>query len=334
MIVVHNYSTAVIMSIITMLCWGSWANTQKLSSKTWCFQNFYWDYSFGVLILSLIFAFTMGSIGTQGRSFILDLSQASMRSLSLAFISGVLFNLANILLVYAIDIVGMAVAFPVGIGLALVIGVIANYISLPLGNGWLLFIGVAAVVVAIVIDALAYKKIETTHRKNKNKGIIISIICGILMGFFYPFIAAAMGHNFAHPEIGKITPYTATVIFSIGLLASNFIFNTILMKLLIKEKYASLGDYFRQGNIRLHLIGIFGGVIWCIGLAFSLIAAGPAGYAISYGLGQGATMIAALWGVFIWKEFKSATKPVNSLLAWMFIFYLAGLILVILARVI
>jgi glucose uptake protein len=332
MLIVESYPLAVFMCFITMLCWGSWANTQKLASKEWRFQLFYWDYTLGVLLLALVLAFTMGSFGGAGRGFLTDLGQAEGGALLSAFIGGVIFNLANILLVVAIDIAGMAVAFPVGIGLALVIGVITNYIAVPIGNPFLLFIGVAAVTVAIIVDALAYGKLPVTEKKDTAKGLIISIICGIAMGFFYRFVAASMSTDFVNPQSGKLTPYTAVVVFSIGLLLSNFILNAYVMYKPFSGKAVTFGDYFKQGNTRLHLIGILGGVIWSIGMSFSIIASGAAGFAISYGLGQGATMIAAFWGVFIWKEFKQAPAGVNKLLVLMFFFFIIGLGLIIAAR--
>ena len=215
MVVVTSYAVAVFMCFITMLCWGSWANTQKLASKEWRFQLFYWDYSFGVLLLALALALTLGSMGSAGRSFIPDLQQASGKALGQALIGGVVFNLANILLVAAIDIAGMAVAFPVGIGLALVIGVVANYIAVPVGNPLLLGLGVACVVAAIIIDAIAYRKLPATGGKTIGKGLILSVIAGVCMGFFYRFVAASMSVDFINPEAGKMTPYTAVVVFSI-----------------------------------------------------------------------------------------------------------------------
>jgi glucose uptake protein len=333
MFVVESYFLAVIMCIITMICWGSWANTQKLATKEWPFQLYYWDYAIGVVILSLIFAFTLGSFGTAGRSFLMDLVQATMVALLLAFLGGVLFNLANILLVAAIDIAGMAVAFPIGIGLALVLGVITNYMATPVGNPLILFIGVALIAVAIIIDAIAYKRLPAQGQKTTGKGIGISIAAGILMGFFYRFVAASISTNFANPEVGKLTPYTALVIFSLGLFFSNFIWNSIVMARPFVGKPVPFTDYFKKGNTRLHLIGVLGGIIWNIGMSFSIIAAGSAGFAISYGLGQGATMIAAFWGVFIWKEFKEAPEGTNKLIFLMFLFYLIGLIFIIWSRV-
>lgn len=332
MFIVNSYSWAVVFCVITMLCWGSWANTQKLASKKWPFQLFYWDYSLGVLLLSLLLAFTMGSSGTEGRSFIADLGQASLSAIGLALLGGIVFNLANILIVIAIDITGMAVAFPVGIGLALIVGVISNYIGEPIGNPIFIFLGIALITVAIILDALAYRKTPSGLGKLSSKGIIVAIVGGLLMGFFYRFVAASMSVDFANPEVGKLTPYTASVIFAIGLVLSNFIWNTIAMYRPITGVKVTYKDYFKLGNPKLHSIGLLGGAIWSLGMTFNIIASGQAGFAISYGLGQGATLIAALWGVFIWKEFKGV-KGVTLLLSTMFMFFLIGLAVLILARV-
>ena len=336
MVAIQSYPLAVIMCFVTMLCWGSWANTQKLATKEWRFQLFYWDYCIGVVLFTLILALTMGSMGSAGRSFFADLGQASAKYLGFAFLGGVIFNIANILLVAAIDIAGLAVAFPIGIGLALAIGVITTYRVDPSGNASILFLGVAGVAVAIILDALAYKKLPSKGQKTTSKGIVLSVLCGVLMGFFYRWVADSMPANLADlglaSEAGKLTPYTALVLFSLGLFASNFVFNTIVMAKPFVGEPVPFGDYFKKGNPRLHLVGIVGGIIWSVGMSFSILAGDSAGYAISYGLGQGATMIAALWGVFIWKEFISAPAGTNRLLALMFAFYIVGLTLIITAR--
>jgi glucose uptake protein len=321
------------MCVITMLCWGSWANTQKMASKKWAFQLFYWDYSLGVLILSLILAFTMGSSGEAGRGFMVDLAQADGKAIGSALLGGAVFNIANLLIVVAINIAGMAVAFPIGIGLALVIGVVVNYVATPLGNPVILFIGVILVVLAIVLDAVIYRKHSDGAASGTTKGIAISILGGILMGFFYRFVAASMATDFAVPEAGKLTPYTASVIFAVGLLLSNFVWNTFFMYKPVSGEKATYRDYIKKGDAKLHLIGILGGAIWSLGMTFSIIAAEQAGFAISYGLGQGATLIAALWGVFIWKEFGKA-EGLKGLIAAMFLFFLVGLGLIIAARLI
>jgi len=312
-----------------MLCWGSWANTQKLVTGKWRFELFYWDYVIGILLFSLIAAFTLGSNGDKGRSFIDDISQASTSNIGSAFLGGIIFNLANILLTAAIAIAGMAVAFPVGIGIALVLGVIINYIGVQKGDPTLLFAGVFLVSLAIILNAVAFKKTAANIKKPGTKGIVFSVIAGVLMSFFYRFIAGSMDlNNFESPEPEKMTPYTAFVVFALGILVSNFLFNTILMKRPLEGAPLSYADYFK-GKFSLHMVGILGGLIWGVGNLFNLIAAGKAGPAISYGLGQGATLIAAIWGVFVWKEFKNAPKQVSLLLAGMFLFFLAGLALII-----
>lgn len=330
MYIVSNYSVAVIFTVITMLCWGSWANTQKLAGKTWRFELYYWDYVIGILILSLISAFTLGSIGESGRGFIEDISQAEWSSIGSALLGGVVFNLANILLVAAIAIAGMSIAFPVGIGIALVMGVLVNYIKTPKGDPVILFIGVGLITVAIILDALAYNKLAKSEQKPSAKGIILSVVAGLLMGLFYRFVADSMSEDYVNPVSGKFTPYTAVVIFSLGVLISNFIFNTILMRKPIEGEPVPFKDYFK-GSFKIHLVGVLGGVIWCVGMSLNIIAAGKAGYAISYGLGQGATLVAALWGVFIWKEFKNAPKGTNTILTLMFLCFLVGLGLVVYA---
>lgn len=331
MFVLDSYFLAVIFCFITMLCWGSWANTQKLASKEWRFELFYWDYTIGVVILSLVFALTLGSMGSDGRGFVEDIGQADTSNIISALIGGAIFNIANILLVAAIAIAGMAVAFPVGIGLALVIGVVVNYVAEPVGDPVLLFIGVALVAVAIILDAFAYKKLTADSKGVSTKGLVLSVLCGILMGFFYRFVAASMSTDFVNLEAGKLSPYTAVFIFSIGLFISTFIFMIPLMKKPFIGEPVALSEYFK-GGLKLHSIGVLGGIIWCIGMSFSIIASGQAGFAISYGLGQGATMVAAFWGVFIWKEFKDAPSGTNKLITMMFICFIIGLTLIIVAR--
>lgn len=331
MFIVNNYSLAIIFCVITMLCWGSWGNTQKLAGKTWRYELFYWDYVIGVLLLSLIFAFTLGSMGSNGRGFIADLGQADLKNIGSAFLGGIIFNAANILLSTAIAIAGMSVAFPVGIGLALVLGVIVNYMGSQKGDPVFLFLGVGLITLAIVINAIAYKRASSGNQKVTTKGIFISILAGLLMSFFYRFVAASMDLvNFESPAAGMMTPYTAVVIFSSGIFVSNFLFNTLLMKKPISGKPTNYKAYF-SGKFSIHLVGVLGGLIWGIGNSLNLIAAGKAGAAISYGLGQGATLVAAFWGVFIWREFKGSSKSTNLMLSIMFILFMLGIISIIYA---
>jgi len=333
MVIINSYSIAVLLCVLTMLCWGSWANTLKLSNRDWAYPLYYWDYAIGVVLLSLIFGITLGNTGSEtGQGFFENLGQASGKNLGNAFLGGVIFNLGNLLIVAATAVAGMSVAFPIAVGLALVVGVVDNYIRTSVGNPLPLFIGVALIVGAIVINALAYRRMPGSKAGGSNKGIILSVLSGAIMGFFFGFVAKTLPADFSFVETGQLTPYAAVFVFTIGIFLSNFVFNTYFMYRPVSGEKVSYADYFKQGNLRLHAIGILGGIIWNIGMSLSILASDAAGPAISYGLGQGATMVAALWGVFIWKEFKGAPKNTNLLLAGMFLFFISGLGLIIIAR--
>lgn len=333
MFIINSYTLAVVFCFITMLCWGSWGNTQKLAGKTWRYELFYWDYVIGMVLFTLLLGFTMGSIGTEGRGFVADLAQANYESVLWVLLGGVIFNASNILLSASTSLAGMAVAFPLGCGLALVLGVINNYLEQAKGNPWLLGLGVLFVVVAIVCNGMAAGRVAKGGEQNtgRKKGVVLAIVAGLLMSTFYRFVVKGMDiDNFEQPAAGMLTPYSAIFIFSIGVLLSNFIFNTFVMKKPFVGEPVSYSEYFK-GSFSTHLVGILGGMIWCLGTAFSYIAAGKAGAAVSYALGQGAPMIAAFWGVFIWKEFKGADKKTNWLLGLMFLLFIVGLGIIVVA---
>lgn len=329
MFIVDNYALAIVFCFITMICWGSWGNSQKLASKNWRYELFYWDYTIGIVLFAILLVFTLGSMGHSGRSFLEDIGQVEGKHVISALIGGIIFNASNILLSASTSIAGMSVAFPLGVGLALVLGVFINYFSTPKGDPVLLFTGVFLIMIAIVCNGIAAGKNNKSQTGTNRKGIILAAVAGILMSFFYRFVASAMDlDNFESPTPGMATPYTAFFIFSIGILLSNFIFNTLVMKRPFVGAKVSYKEYF-AGKFSTHMVGVLGGCIWGLGTAFSYIAAGKAGAAISYALGQGAPMIAALWGVFIWKEFAGTSKSVNRLLALMFILFVSGLSLIV-----
>jgi len=326
MFAVHDLPLAILFCVVTMLGWGSWANTQKLAGKDkWPFELFYWDYAIGVFATGVIFAFTLGSFGSDGTPALANLHAASSTALWTAFLSGLLFNISNILLVVAIDAAGMAVAFPVGVGLALVIGTVESYIQTPKGSAPLLSGGVALIVVAMILSALAHRRLPRKPGANWMRGLIFSVIAGCLMGFFYPQLMKSVSADFNNAPIapGLLTPYTALLLFGAGLLVSNLVVNTVFMR----AGRVGYGAYFR-GSFRLHSLGFLGGCIWMIALSLNVIASGVAGPAISYALGQGATLVAAVWGVAIWHEFRDAPKGTGPFVAAMFVCYAAGLILI------
>ncbi len=327
MFIVSNYPLAVLFCFITMMCWGSWGNTQKLASKEWRYELFYWDYVIGMFLFSLLISLTMGSFGSEGRPFLEDLGQVSPINLGSVVLGGIIFNASNILLSASTSIAGLAVAFPLGVGLSLVLGTVINYLGAPKGDPLILFTGVALIVIAVICNGIASSKVrrEGTDPCASRKGIWLALLAGVLMSFFYRFVAAAMDlDNFASPAAGKLTPYSAIFIFSAGVLISNLLFNTLAMRYPFVGPRVYYSSYLK-GKAKTHLVGMLGGAIWCLGTAFSYIASGKAGAAISYALGQGAPMIAAIWGVFIWKEFKGASKGIYALLAVMFLLFVSGL---------
>jgi glucose uptake protein len=316
-----------------MLCWGSWANSFKLTKK-WRFELFYFDFAFGVVVASVIAAFTFGSMGDE-LSFLDNLMYtAGKRQIAWGFAAGAVFNLANILLVAAISIAGLAVAFPVGIGLALVIGVVWSFILKPAANPLFLFSGALLVLLAIAIDALAYRvhaeRTATKSAKFSVKGLILSLVSGILMGSFYPLVEMAKV-----PDIG-LGPYTVAVVFAIGVLLTTFLYNIYFMNLPVQGQPIAANAYFAPKSLRNHLLGLLGGMVWCVGAVANFVAASaPAevnvGPAVSYAMGQGATMISALWGLLVWKEFAGAVPRVKMLLTVMMVLFIVGLTLVSIA---
>ena len=329
MFIPQVYTVALGLMILSMFGWGSWANTQK-AVGSWRFELFYWDYVWGILLLSLLVGLTLGRTDAASpESFFNNLGSAGTRNVLLALAGGAIFNIANMLLVAAIAIAGLAVAFPIGIGLALVVGSVLNYVVTPAGNPLLLFGGIAMVCAAIVLDAMAYRKLSGNAQVT-TKGIVLSLLCGVAMGLFYPFIAKAIKGE------GHLGPYTVMFVFALGILGSNLPLNYALMRRPITgAPPVSLREYFAARG-GLHAWGVLGGLIWGVGSVSNFVAsyAQMVGPATSYALGQGATMVSALWGVFVWKEFRGAGPAAVRLLTLMFVFFIIGLAGVALAPVI
>ena len=336
----HSYGVALMLTILTMLCWGSWANVLKIA-KGWRFELLYYDYSIGVAAGAALAGLTFGTWGSDGLRFVDDLARAGGVNILCGFAGGVVFNLSNILVVGAIAVAGMGVGYPIGVGLALIVGVIWNYIVNPQGNPLLLFTGVALIVAAVVIDAIAYRahavsrssagdKADAEAKRAATwKGIRLAVVGGILMGTFYPLV-----------EIGKtgpngLGPYAVGFVFSLGILASVFVFNLYFMRFPIDGPRLSFGDYLK-GNSWVHFLGLAGGLVWIAGSLANFVAASApkelqVGPAISYAIGQGSTMVGALWGVLVWKEFAGGGARVTRLLVLMFVLFLTGLAVVSIA---
>jgi glucose uptake protein len=316
----ETYQVTLFLMILSMLCWGSWANTLKLCPK-FRFQLFYWDYAFGLLAGAIVWGLTAGSLGQTGPSFLKALSHTSRGTILWAACGGVIFNVANLLLVAAIDVAGLAVAFPIGIGLALVVGAVSSYLVSPAANPLLLFGGVFLVAVAIVLDAAAYRKRESSSRTMTTRGIALSLVAGLLMGSFYPLVAHAMR------DADSPGPYAIAFFFAIGVLLSTIPANLLLMARPLDGKPPVDGSDYWHAPLGWHAAGLLGGAIWCTGAVANFVASGAhlVGPAVSYSIGQGATMVSACWGVFVWREFDGAPRAAKLLLLLMFVFFVLGL---------
>ncbi len=334
MVLVHNYGLAVFFFLVAMTCWGSWANTQKLAAKNWRFELFYWDVVLGLLVFSLIAAFTLGSLGNEpgGRTFLEDLAQADFRSIAFGMLGGVIWNLGNLLLVAAIAVAGLAVGFPIGGGIAWLGGTILGYVieistrGESSSNPYLLFIGMGLAITAIYLSMVSYKRLAAHKKKASAKGIILSVLAGLFIAPFYTITMYGMDPAFGLSGAGSLTPYTGAVMFALGAFLSTFIFLPFFMARPVEGESVKMSAYFK-GSFKTHWWGIIGGSIWMLGMVVSFMSSGE-GTTIAYALSNAAPVVAILWGVFIWKEFKGAPKGTNGILTTMFVLFLIALVMI------
>jgi len=314
-----------------MICWGSWQNTRNLIGNEWRFVLFYWDYTAGIFLFALLMAVTFGSLGNEGRSFIPDLAQADGKNLLSAAFGGFIWNIGTLLLVASISVAGMSVAFPIGGGIGWTLGILINYLGKPEGNPFYLFGGTVVIILAIIVSMQSYRKLAAHQKRPSFKGIALAFLAGLCIAFFYRFVAASLATDFSPADNGKISSYTAVVFFSIGAIVSTIIVNPVFMAKPIQGEPVKMSHWLK-GSPKAHLLGMLGGAIWCLGNSVSFMSVGAASPAISYGLSNAAPVVAALWGIFVWKEFRDAPKGTNLLLTLMFLFYLIGLILIVYSR--
>jgi glucose uptake protein len=334
MTLINEFVPAVILLLFSMVCWGSWSNTQKMTQKNWRFELFYFDFVWGLLITAVVASFTLGSFGSDGRSFLDDLAQADTTSILYAMAGGVVWNLGTLLLVAAMAIAGMAVGFPIGGGLAWVLGIVVNFVIAGAqgNNVTVLFSGVALIVAAIIFCMLAYKKLAGSKKSSTGKGILISVLAGLTIAFFYGLVVKSLDPTYVGGGTGNLTPFTGVFFFTIGAVLSTPIFNYFVMRHPVEGAKLTMKDYFK-GDFKTHITGVLGGVIWMSGMVISFMAIPKAGPTISYALTNGAPVVAMFWGVFVWKEFKGAPKGTNALLTAMFALFIIGLVVITMSKI-
>lgn len=333
MVQLSNYWIAIMFCIFAMVCWGSWQNTQKMVQKSWRFELFYWDLAIGVLLMAILAAFTVGSMGSVGRTFIADLKQAEASSIVYAMFGGLLWNMGNLLMVAAISVAGMSVAFPIGGGIAWVLGIILNYLNIslrggtPSANPIMLWIGVLFIVVAIFFSGKSYKNLTKVRQKASIKGIMLSILAGTFIAFFFPVVVNSFDPAFVESGKGSLTPYTGVFFMAVGIVITTAIINPFFMRKPVEGPPVKFKEYF-SGTTKTHVLGMLGGGIWALGTIFSYMAVGAANPAIAYALSNAAPVVAIIWGLFVWNEFKGAPQGTSRLLTIMFVCYMLGLVLI------
>jgi glucose uptake protein len=339
MILPQTHAAVLFLMILSLFCWGSWANTYKLAGK-WRYELYYFDFALGMVIAAFLYAFTVGNLGFDGFSFMDDLMHAGKRQWLYGFMGGVIFNLGNMILMSAISVAGMAVAFPVGVGVAIIVGTVLAYAVRSAENPGLLLAGCVLIAAAIVATALAYRfhavlrhealarsgKAASTRRPSSIKGIVLALVSGLLMGSFLPLVYKA-----EESDIG-LGPYAVTAVFAIGVFLSTFVFNVFLMNLPVEGEPLEVLDIFKS-TPKQHLLGLAGGALWCTGMVASLAAGSAAaethvGAVAACFLAQGFALIAALWGILLWKEFKGADLRVKTLVVLMFLLFAGGLLVI------
>jgi glucose uptake protein len=341
MILPQTYAVTIFLMVFSMLCLGSWAVTYKASG--WRFELYYFDFSFGLLVAAAILAFTVGSMGFDGFTFLDDMLHAGKRQWFYAFTAGMVFNLANMLLMAAIAVAGMTVAFPISAGLALIAGVVIGRFQKAAGNPLMAFAGCVLIFAAILAAGAAYRfineirheakaragKAKSTKRPVAVKGVLIAVLSGALMAGCYPLLAKAK-----EGEAG-LGPYSVAMIFAGGVFLSTFVFNLFFMNLPIEGEPVDFMEYF-QSSPRAHGLALLGGVIWCLGTVAMFVAASAENVRIvpslTYGLSQAPALIAVLWGTLVWREFKDGDARTKSIVGLMFILFTVGVTLVSLAQ--
>jgi glucose uptake protein len=338
MILPQTYAATMFLIILSLLCLGIWVSTFKLAGR-WRFELFYFDFAFGLLITSIILAFTVGNLGYDGFNFLDDLQHAGKRQWLYCFAAGIIFNFGNLLLMAAVSVAGTVLAFPTGMGVGLILSTVLTFVTARTGNGTMMLLGGGLVLGSILVNSMSYRmvsvqrheeqaragKAKSTRRPSSAKGIILSLVSGLLLGSFWPLLDKAR-----QGELG-LGPYAIGAIFAFGIFFSTFVFNIFFMNLPVEGDPVDIGGYF-SARAKQHIWGLLGGVIWCSGTIAGMVAlATPEVQQGNPGLravlAQAAPLLTALLGIFVWRELKGADIRVRAMTVLMVVLYGCGMVL-------
>lgn len=357
MILAQNHTQTLLLLVLSALCWGLWAAAYRRTKK-WRYELFYFDVAIGAGIVAVVAALTLGSLGFDGFSFEDDMLHAFKHQWLLAFGAGVIFNLANMLMMGAIAVAGLSVAAPLALGISSMLGLGIAVLLRHAGNPALAFPGSACVLLGIVMVGVAYGwlisarldkmlkegkaastnlpgyatgRIVSADAPSATKALLLSVVAAALMWIMYPLLARA---RLGDTGLG---PYSLTFLFVGGMFFSTLIFSLFFLNLPIEGEPLEVQEYF-QGGIGDHLLGLAAGGLLCIGLLAGLVGeAGPpvaqVGSVMTYGLKQGAILAAAVWGVWVSKDFRGAGARVHGLVAAFIGLIALGVVLLVLASV-
>ena len=342
MILPQTYGAVLMLMVLTLLCWGSWANTYKLAGKH-RFELYYIDFALGFLLMALILAFTVGNIGFDGFSLLDDLEHAGKRQWLYGFMAGVVFNFGNMFLVSSVAVAGMAVAFTASFGVAIVVNSMLGFIIKPNGSLMLAAAGWALLIAAVIVMAGAHRmlgvirheelarsgKAKSTRRPSSMKGIVLGLVGGLILGSFFPLVGKA-----TETEVG-LGPYAVMAVFALGVFLSTFMFDIFFMNLPVQGDPIDPTAYLRVSG-RQHLFGLAGGAMWCAGAVASLVAAvNPEGIrlpvVLNYYLDYGFPLLTVLWGIFAWREMRGGDARVKISSTLSFLLFAGALLLIALA---
>ena len=342
MILPQSYPTVLFLMVLSLLCLGSWASGFKFAGK-WRFELFYLDFALGLFLASVIFAFTVGNVGYDGFNLIDALQNAGKRQWLYAFVGGMIFNLGNMLLMAAVSVSGLAVAFPMGMGMALLLGTGLGIAGRPAGNSLLLGLGCLLILTSILVNAVSYRimgvarhealaragKAKSTRRPSPLKGIFLALLAGLLIGSFTPLVEKAR-----QGDLG-LGPYAVGLIFAFGVFFSSFVYDIFFMNLPVEGEPLEFGAYL-NGRLKQHLAGLASGFIWYTGLVLAWVCASvpeaiQGGPMLRFMLAEGSPVLAALWGIVVFREFKNSDVRVKLMGALMLALLLCGLAMIGLA---
>jgi len=251
--------------------------------------------------------------------------------------------LGNMLLLGAVSVAGMSVALPAGLGTALIVAAIWNQARHPQGNPTMLLAGLGLVLAAVVVNTYAYRRVALAKARHaikmgKGKGTVprmgwkatvLAVAGGLLLGSFHPLVETSQAGD------AGLGPYAIAFLFALGIFFSTFIYNLFFMNLAVQGQPVEILEYLK-GTFKQHALGVAGGALWAVGaIASFVVASAPVahlGPAVTYGLGQGAAVVGALWGLLAWKEFRDGEAPAKILMGTMVILFAAGVVLISVAR--